>query len=138
MKVLNCIIIIYICLCCFGCTTTFYDIQKTDSNNDLLINKIYYNEKEHGFRVFQVLDDGILVRHPGIEQFIINYNTGIKSIVGHEYFLDAYITPILNDYVDEQNLKTGWYKYIGIYEYTTVENKKRKVRHFIEVKEEGE
>ena len=55
----------------------------------------------------------------------------------YEDFLDAYITPILNDYVDEQNLKTGWYKYIGIYEYTTVKNKKRKVRHFIEVKQEG-
>ena len=154
MKLLNCIIIIYICLCCFGCTTTFYDIQKTDSNNDLLINEcttneytttfydiqkidsnndllineIYYNENAHGFRVFQVLDDGILVHHPS------KWNNSISNF---EYFLNAYITPILNDYVDEQNLKTGWYKYIGIYEYTTVENKKRKVRHFIEVKKEG-
>ena len=99
---------------CSGCTTTLYDIQKTDSDNEILINEIYYNEKTHGFQVFQVLDDGILVRHPGIEQFIINYNTGIKSIVGHEYFLDAYITPILNDYVDEQNLKTGWYFILGV------------------------
>lgn len=129
MKLLNCIIIIYICLCCFGCTTTFYDIQKTDSNNDLLnINEIYYNEKAHRFKVFQILDDGILVYCPRY------YNEFTHK---YEYFLDAYITPISNDYVDEQNLKTGWYKYIGIYEYTTVKNKKRKVRHFIEVKKEG-
>ena len=128
-----CLISIFMCS---GCTTTLYDIQRTDSDNEILINEIYYNEKIHGFQVFQVLDDGILVRHPGIEQFIINYNTGIKATVGHEYFLDAYITPILNDYVDEQNLRTGWYKYIGVFEYNTIENKKRKVRHFIEVEKE--
>ena len=130
---------------CSGCTTTLYDIQRTDSDNEILINEIYYNEKIHGFQVFQVLDDGILVRHPGIERFIYNsYISGgmhyaieeAEAEVEHEYFLDAYITPILNDYVDEQNLKTGWYKYIGIHEYNTVENKKRKVRHFIEVEKE--
>ena len=135
MKMKNILIICLLSIfMCSGCTTTLYDIQRTDSVNELLINEIYYNEKTDGFQVFQVLDNGILVHHPGIEQFIINYNTGIKATVGHEYFLDAYITPILNDYVDEQNLKTGWYKYIGVYEYSTVENKKRKVRHFIEVK----
>ena len=28
---------------CSGCTTTLYDIQRTDSVNELLINEIYYN-----------------------------------------------------------------------------------------------
>ena len=124
-----CLISIFMCS---GCTTTLYDIQRTDSDNEILINEIYYNEKTHGFQVFQVLDDGILVHHPSIERFISYTGGGMhyaieEAEVEHEYFLDAYITPILNDYVDEQNLKTGWYKYIGIHEYNTVENKKEKL-----------
>ena len=116
---------------CSGCTTTLYDIQRTDSDNEILINEIYYNEKTHGFQVFQVLDDGILVHHPSIERFISYTGGGMhyaieEAEVEHKYYLNAYITPILNDYVDEQNLKTGWYKYIGIHEYNTVENKKKK------------
>ena len=116
-----------------GCTTTLESVQNTDSDRILTVNDVVYNNTT-GFKVFQILTDGtVLASHPGYIRYVINGNTGIRSDIGSESFLDIHVIPLHTDYVDGQALRVGYYKYVGIYKYTTVEKKERIIRQFLEV-----
>ena len=103
-----------------GCTTTLESVQNTDSRETFNINDVVYNNTTR-FKVFQILEDGsILASHSG-------YN-----------FLDIHVIPLQSDYVDEQALRCGYYKYIGNYKYKTVKGKMRTIRQYLEVVEKAQ
>jgi len=121
-----------LCMMC-GCMRTLSAVQNTRGEGPLM-NEVVSNRAQDGFKVFQVCDDGrIMVDHNGWQHYQINEHTGVRADTYSESFLDLRVQPLVSDYVDEQPLRTGLYKYVGVYEYQTVEKKKRRIRDFIEV-----
>ena len=121
-----------------GCATTLESVQDTRSTKTLNINDVVYNDTA-GFKVFQILTDGsILASHPGYIHYSVNSNTGIRADLGKTNFLDIHVIPLQSNYVDEQALRQGYYKYIGNYKYETIKGKQRTIRQFLEVAEKSQ
>lgn len=132
---LNIVVQILVLFTLCGCNSmrTLLKVQNVEGPGPYQ-NEVVKNSARDGFKVFQILDDGrVLATHPGFQYYKINPQTGVRADTHSESFLDLRVKPLTNDYVDEQALKTGYYRYIGVFEYTTKRDKVRKIRDYEEV-----
>ena len=118
-----------------GCIRTLCEVQSTCGEGPRL-NEIVRNEACDGFKVSQIQEDGrLMVKHDGLQHYEINRDTGIRADTFKESFLELRVKPLVDDYVDGQPLKTGYYRFVGVYEYQNLLNKKRRIRDYVEVPE---
>ena len=105
----------------YGCKVSDKGLFDATSSSYHPSLKTCYEHGNNGFlKVIQSINGGVLV--------VPQYNAW-DSEIGNARKMNIFVETT-DEYVDDESLRSGYYEFIGVYEYTTVEQKQARVRKF--------